>query len=125
MSPSITMEETMLTLLPYAVESGVSIGEFWDSTPREIFAITKLHYENNTAEFKRQVSAYRGLAYMIGSTFSGKLPGLYEVYPELFAKEAEEAALLQFKTTMLEYAAANNAKREEAKRGENNSSRNS
>lgn len=108
----------MLALLPHAVAAGISIGEFWESTPKEICAITQRHYENDLMSFKRQLSAYHGLAYMIGNAFNGKLPSLYDVYPKLFEEESKQAALMRFKTAMLEYADANNRKRAASAGGE-------
>lgn len=101
----------ILTLLPYAVEAGVAPSEFWNLTPAEIFLITEHYSKVRERDLKLQLSMNYDQAIIINNAFTGKLKSLYELYPELFKAEAEAAMLARLKTTMLEYAVANNEKR--------------
>lgn len=112
------VSEMILSMLPFAVEAGVSVNEFWNMTPAEIFAVTKHYSERQKRLIKTQVSLNYDLAIMINNAVAGKLKSKYELYYDLFEEEAKTDALAKLKATMLEYAAANNDKRRKAEGGE-------
>lgn len=112
------VSEMILSLLPFAVEAGISVSEFWNMTPAEIFSVTKHYSERQNRLIKAQVSLNYDLAVMINNAVAGKLKSKFELYYDLFKEEAKADAIARLKATMLEYAAANNEKRRRAEGGE-------
>lgn len=104
------MEETLYTLLPYAITAGISYTEFWDMTLAEVVYTVQFHV-------KREKSNGYELAGMMGQAVWGKLKHLYTIYPELFKDEARAYELSKFKANMLNYMHYNNDKRRKKEGG--------
>lgn len=77
----------------------------------EICAVIESYYRRANARLKEQTALNYGLAKQIAAAVCGKLPGLYELYPELFADEIVEYKLSVAKSRLLKYAVNNNARR--------------
>lgn len=100
----------MIELMAYALNAGISYGDFWDMTLLEVNSCLKVYNENQRAEVKTKVAQDYNLASMIAMVFSGKRKSLYELYPELYAEEAEQEQINRLKAQMIQYAEYNNAK---------------
>ena len=98
------------------IRIGIKINEFWDLDFKEIKAYFDAYSANKEQELKEKASANWRLSMMIaagvGSIFSEKKPPtLFEAYPELFAKEAEEEKWKNYQAQLLQYAQSWNLKR--------------
>ena len=110
-------------ILPPALQSGISISEYWYLTYGEIKATIDAHQANTRLHIREQASLHHSLANLIGISASrlmndkAEYPSLEEAYPGLFSdstlhngeKEAQQDWRLA-KARLLQYAEANNKK---------------
>lgn len=121
------MLEIFELLLPYALQYGLTVFDYWDMTLKEINAFIKAVQEK---EKMNRLNAYLQAsmtANFVGDILSGKpIPPIQNVFPELFddllKKQQEEQdykAMMLYKEQMLDYAKAVNQRNKANKDGEN------
>lgn len=86
-----------------ALDAGISESDFWNMTFAEIDRAIESKNRTSLAEEKRKASYDYILADLIGRSVSrvynsaNKMPALYDAYPSLFDKEAEEERIQEQK----------------------------
>lgn len=99
--------------LPGALQAGLSISDFWNSTLDEIECYIKAYNEKVKSDITLSYLTAKQTAQFIGLSLNGKeIPSLYESYPSLFTAEAAaevEAIQLEImKEQMLAFADGRN-----------------
>ena len=106
-------------ILPPALQSGISISEYWYLTYGEIKVTIDAYQANQKLHIREQASLHYMLANLIGISASrltndkAEYPSLKEAYPSIFSDIVEEPAQQDWrlaKARMLQYAEANNKK---------------
>ena len=91
-----TLNTLFFNLLENALYFGISEKEYWTMTYGEVIRAIKAKSKKEKDDFKARLTADYSLANLMASSLSrlfskdAEMPSLYECYPELFAKEAEE-----------------------------------
>ena len=107
-------------ILPPALQSGVSISEYWYLTYGEIKATIDAHQANQKLHTREQASQNHSLANLIGLSVArlindeAEYPSLKEAYPGIFSDIVDEPVQQDWrlaKARLLQYAEANNKKR--------------
>ncbi|MDO5398247.1 MAG: hypothetical protein Q4G33_09980 [bacterium] len=111
MAPPETLAEFIESMIPYALRAGVNLHDFYAMTPAEVILYIKSYADGEERRIKRDAANAYNTAVLVNKAFSGKLKKLYDEFESLFGKEAEEAALNQFKAQMMDFAAGHNSQR--------------
>lgn len=106
-------------ILPFALQSGISISEYWYLTYGEIKATIEAHQANTKLRIREQASLHHSLANLIGISVArlmndkAEYPSLKEAYPGIFSDLVDEKEPQDWriaKARLLQYAEANNKK---------------
>lgn len=111
------------TLLPLALQYGISVFDFWNMTLKEILEFIKAVQEREKVERQKQYLQASLTANFVGCIISGKpIPSIYKVFPEIYQQEnqmeqekLDYQAMMLYKEQMLDYANRIN-KRNKAKK---------
>lgn len=103
------MTDTIIDLHKECVQIGVDVEQFWDLDFYDIRILFESYEKSKLLDMKEQASmCYRNamLTASFMSTMLGnkKVPSLFEAFPELFSKEAEDEQWKQQQAQFLAYA---------------------
>ena len=82
-----------MQMLPVALDAGLSIDSFWNSTLDELFAVIDCYKRREKASIAQSYLAAKMIAQFVGISMNGKsIPEIHQMFPELFIDEANKAA---------------------------------
>lgn len=115
-------------LLPFALQYGLTVFDFWNMTIKEINQFIK-SIQQREKQIRQNIYLQASLqANFVGCILNGKqIPPIQNVFPETFKvaeqdkKKQEELQLALYKEQMIDWANAHNKQRAKTKKdGENN-----
>lgn len=92
-------------MLPFALQVGIDVIEYWDYTYGEIVASIKAHKENDRLRVREIAGFNYGLANLIGLSVArimddkAEFPSLKKAYPNIFSDLKEESEVEPWKVT--------------------------
>ena len=115
------------SLLPIALQYGLSVFDFWNMTLKEILAYLKAVQEQEKTKRQDLYLQASLTANFVGSIINGKpIPPIHQVFPELYQELAQKEraeqdykAMMLYKEQMLDFANYHNKRRQAKKDGEN------
>ena len=116
-------------LLPFALQYGLTVFDFWNMTIKEINQFIK-SIQQREKQIRQNIYLQASLqANFVGYILNGKqIPPIQNVFPEMYQdlieqdqKRQQELALALYKEQMIDWAKAHNKQRAKTKKdGENN-----